>query len=334
MSAMLVVVGLGMAQGVRQLRRPIHPFGSGNGDGSTGGNGDGQGLRVRRRRRRRRKVCTSGLCTQAIDCSGQGTGDTTISGTVTDPAGKNPLYNVLVYIPNFPDKVPGYTTTDRAATFAGLAIPGGVLQPRSSPASTAKFVLPHVPVAANVPVIVQVGKWRRTYTFANINKCVENAAPSLTTFIVCRKIRAKDTSRRSRSPQVAQTRWNACSAAWGSTTTNSSRAPDASVSIKERATAPEMSRPHYDAAHGGTAFPDSRTFWNTPAQVNAQDIIIYSCEGQAFDGTPGNGPDDKTANGIPNTIDFLNHGGKMFASHWHRGLLLARADAEDDRNVG
>ncbi|MGH7284243.1 MAG: carboxypeptidase regulatory-like domain-containing protein, partial [Polyangiaceae bacterium] len=70
----------------------------------------------------------------------------------------------------------------------------------------------------------------------------------------------------------------------------------------------------FDGAHGGANFPDARAFWNDISQMNQYDIIVYSCEGKAFDS-------DKTASGVPNTEDFVNRGGKMFASHWHRGFF-------------
>ncbi|MGH7280261.1 MAG: carboxypeptidase regulatory-like domain-containing protein, partial [Polyangiaceae bacterium] len=172
-STLLVTFGLGTAQGCGGSGDGSQ-FGNGS-DGGANGNGDGQGFGFGNGGDGG-EPCTIGLCTQAVNCSGKGTGDTTISGVVTDPAGKNPLYNVLVYIPNIPANVPSYTDGP-SCDVCGGAIPGGVASSAVTDIN-GHFQLTKVPVGANIPVIVQVGKWRRTYTFANVNECVENAAPS------------------------------------------------------------------------------------------------------------------------------------------------------------
>lgn len=306
MSTLLVALGFGTAQGCGGDDSSTF------GNGSDGGNGlgDGQGFGFGNGGDSG-EPCVSGLCTQAQDCTGKGTGDTTISGVVTDPAGKNPLYNILVYIPNFPDKVPSYTDGP-SCDVCGGAIPGGVAASAVTDVD-GKFQLTHVPVGANIPVIVQVGKWRRTYTFANINACVENAAPSNDVY------RLPKNSSEGHLPKMAITTGGADTMEClfrRMGIDDSEFLPGGRVTLYGGKGIGSGNQPttRYDAAHGGTDFPDARAFWDSASQVNSQDIIIYSCEGSAYDS-------DKTASGIPNTDDFLDHGGKMFASHWHRGFF-------------
>ncbi len=306
MSALLVTVGFGSAQGCGSS--DDSSFGTGNNDGGATGDGQGPGFGGGGDSG---EPCVSGLCTQAVDCAGQGTGDTTISGIVTDPAGKNPLYNILVYIPNIPANVPSYTDGP-SCDVCGGAIPGGVASSFVTGVD-GKFQLTHVPVAANVPVIVQVGKWRRTYTFPSINKCVENAAPSNDVY------RLPKNQSEGHLPHMAITTGGA----------DTMECLFRRMGIDDAEYAPTTGRialyqgkangggavtTAFDAAHGGATFPDSRAFWNDITQMNKFDIITYSCEGAAFDA-------DKTTSGVPNTEDFVNRGGKMFASHWHRGFF-------------
>ena len=312
MTFVVIAVGLGSAPGCGGGDDSSFPTGNGSdasaaSDGTSTGFGDGQGFNSGDSGG---PTCVSGLCTQAVDCTGKGTGDTTISGVVTDPAGKNPLYNVLVYIPNFPDKVPGYTDGP-SCDVCGSGIPGGLASSAVTDIHGA-FTLTKVPVGANIPVIVQVGKWRRSYTFSNVNACVENPAPSNDVY------RLPKNQSEGHIPHIAITT--------GGADTMECFFPRLGLDMAEFNAGGRvglyagkddnsfLATKQYDAALGGASFPDARAFWNDINQMNAYDIIVYSCEGTAYDS-------DKTAKGIPNTEDFVNRGGKMFASHWHRGFF-------------
>src|SRR5579883_2744013 len=71
--------------------------------------------------------CLNLQCKVDLQCSGQGKPQTTLTGTVYDPAGNLPLYNVYVYIPNaMPDPIkPGNPTcTNCEAPASGNPIIG------------------------------------------------------------------------------------------------------------------------------------------------------------------------------------------------------------------
>jgi hypothetical protein len=118
--------------------------------------------------------CT-GVCAEIPDCPGGGT--TTLSGTVLDPAGIHPLYNALVYIPNNPNDPglqpfpPGITCDVCGATAAGDPLVTAYTAPDGT------FTLQNVPVNASVPLVVQLGRWRRQFTVNVATSCGANTVP-------------------------------------------------------------------------------------------------------------------------------------------------------------
>jgi hypothetical protein len=123
--------------------------------------------------------CT-GVCAQIPTCTGGTT--TTLSGTVLDPAGIHPLYNALVYIPNNPSD-PGlqpFTAGITCDVCGSTAAGNPLVTAYTAPDGT--FTLQNVPVGTALPLVVQLGRWRRQFTVDITASCGANsvAAGTLT----------------------------------------------------------------------------------------------------------------------------------------------------------
>ncbi len=121
--------------------------------------------------------CT-GVCQQVPTCPAGQT--TTLTGTVYDPAGNHPLYNALVYVPNNPNDPglqpfpAGITCDVCGATAAGDPLVTTFTAPDGT------FTLSGVPVGASIPLVVQLGRWRRQFTVNIATSCAANSVPAKT----------------------------------------------------------------------------------------------------------------------------------------------------------
>jgi hypothetical protein len=103
---------------------------------------------------------------------------TTLTGKVLDPAGNHPLYNALVYIPNNPSDPglqpfpAGITCDVCGATAAGNPLVSTFTAPDGT------FTLKGTPVGASIPLVVQLGRWRRQFTVNIATSCGANAVPA------------------------------------------------------------------------------------------------------------------------------------------------------------
>ncbi|MBX3209534.1 MAG: carboxypeptidase regulatory-like domain-containing protein [Labilithrix sp.] len=243
------------------------------------------------------KPCT-GLCLRQKECAGGAT--TSLSGTVMDPAGKVPLYNVLVYVPNAPvDAIKNGATCDRCGSVSGDPLVTALT------GVDGKFKLDNVPVGANIPLVVQIGKWRRQLVIPNVAECVD-------TPLAADQIRLPRRKSEGDIPQIALTTGGAdVMECW---------LRKVGLADEEFTVGSGNGKVHFYSGSGtnvttsfqsGGSFTPAQDFWSTQANLMKYDIVILSCEGITA-------PQTKPPAALEAMKQYANAGGRLFASHWHR----------------
>jgi hypothetical protein len=251
---------------------------------------------------------------------------TTVTGVVYDPSGTLPLYNVMVYVPNgaLEPLTEGANCNTCDVTVSGDPVVTAITD------QTGKFVLEDVPVGEQIPLVIQVGKWRRQITLPAVAPCVENAVsdPNLT--------RLPGNRDEGDMPRIAV----------------STGAQDALECLLRKigVSATEFTNPDgggrvnlfagrqgtssYDA---GEDFPPSGdALWDSVESLKNYDVVLLSCEGGEY-------PNDKPPAARQALFEYVNGGGRVFLSHWHKSWLEQGADpfpdviafnqTDDDQNI-
>lgn len=235
-----------------------------------------------------------------------------MTGVVYDPAGKTPLYNAAVYIPKagVAPLSPG-ASCDRCDS--------NIVNPVVSALTDThgKFVLQDVPVGSDIPLVIQVGKWRRQIKIPSVAACVDTPLtdPNLT--------RLPRNQMEGDIPKIAIATGGADSMeclprrmglddSEFSTNAGTGRihlfagadhVQGQANDIATKAFAPEL--------NGGAALPPATDLWGTVDALKAYDIVILSCEGGTMEA-------EKPQAARQALYDYASLGGRLFASHWHR----------------
>jgi hypothetical protein len=259
----------------------------------------------------------AGLACKIVECKpGE---KTTLRGKVYDPAGAVPLYNVMVYIPggDDPETLPPMkdTLTDpdgvACETCAGL-----VKNPLKSALTdaTGTFVLENVPVDKDVPVVIQVGKWRRLFKLDITKSCEENAVPDKT-------LRLPKNGTEGDMPQIAVTT--------GGLDALECLLRGIGVDSSEFVEGDDPSgHIHLYKGEGGGMGQDAEPFWNDAAQLRRYDMVLLSCEGDEHKENKGG----DAAGARASMYEYLNAGGKVFATHFHY-IWFKESPADEFRNL-
>jgi hypothetical protein len=250
-------------------------------------------------------TCVYGSCNPAVRCpAGQ---RTSVRGKVFDPAGKVPLYNVLVYVPNGPlDPINVGPSCDRCDTpISGKPIASALSD------TAGEFRLDNVPVGTDIPLVVQVGKWRRQVKLPKVEACTETVVddPNL--------VRLPRNQTEGNIPRIALTTGGA----------DRLECLLRKIGIEDGEFTPEAgpgrvnffaasgqggaATASYDVSlNGGATFTRAISFWDDPEAFKRYDMVILSCEGAQF-------ATEKKQPARDALVAYANMGGRVFASHWH-----------------
>jgi hypothetical protein len=253
-------------------------------------------------------ACTDNLSCFVVDCGSKGLPATSVSGTVFAPNGTLALYGVNVYVPaSDPGALAAGVQCDRCTS----DLPGGSIASTITD-EAGHFQIDNVPATANVPIVVQVGKWRKQLTLPNVAACQNTQIDAVATTLPKKRSEGD-------IPQIAITTGNADAL--------ECLVRKLGVDDSEFGTSGDTRAVHLYQGNGASsyavgfaggsgAFAPAKPFWDAPATLDTYDIVILSCEGdQNIAGTAG--INDKPQSSLNALHDYAGKGGRVFMSHWH-----------------
>lgn len=282
--------------------------GAGGGTGSAADGGSGQGGGAGNVYDAG-PACT-GLCAQVEVCAAGAS--TTVEGTVYDPAGKVPLYNVAVYIPNSTlDPVTEGSSCERCqgGQLSGHPITSTLTD------SSGHFVLEGAPSGHGIPLVMQAGKWRRLVALPTVTGCTKNVVTDKQLTRLPRNRTEGHIPRMAIATGGADTleclprRMGLDDGEFG--------LPGTDARLHLYAGQPRsgglygQATDHFAATlNGGAALPATTALWSTVNGLKPYDVVLLSCEGDEY-------ISDKPAAALAAMNAYGQQGGRVFATHWH-----------------
>ena len=256
--------------------------------------------------------CTN-LCLQQMKCPN---GNTTVSGTVYAPghvAGSafgpaDPIYNVEVFVPNAPVRA---FPTNASCDQCGATISGSPLVSTLS-GPDGKFVLTNVPVGQNIPLVLQIGRWRRQVVIPTVTGCTDNPLPPELTRLPRSKAEGD-------IPHMAMATGNV----------DALECVLRKIGIVDA----EFTQPtgtgrihlyHGNGSDAGVGTPTAAVLTGSLATLSTYDMLLLPCYGVSPPGSPGGAANSANNPGLAdrnNVIAYANQGGRVFATHFSYSWL-------------
>jgi hypothetical protein len=175
-----------------------------------------------------------------------------------------------------------------------------------------------MPATGNVPLVIQVGKWRRQIVIPNVPQCVDTPLEATETRLPRNKGEGD-------IPLMALST--------GSADALECLLRKIGLDDSEFTVGGGDGRVHLFAGTGGTdqfdgatgggmSFADSETVWDTVQDLSVYDVVFLSCEGAQNEG-------EKPGPSLQAMKDYADLGGRVFASHWHNYWIQAGPDPWD-----
>jgi len=238
-------------------------------------------------------TCT-GLCQQQNRCDA---GVNTVTGTIVAPTNSaagygnpDPIPGALVYVPN--GTVQPLPQGASCTSCAGQA--SGSPLVTATTATNGTFTLSNVPCGANIPLVIQLGKWRRQIVIPNVACCGNTALAPATT-------RLPRTQAEGDMPLIAMVT--------GSADPMECILPKIGIASSEF-TSPTGNGRVRMFQDNGVSFPGGGTaasLFGNATELMKYDLVIVDCVG---------GPTGRSATELANLRTYLNSGGRLYVSHY------------------
>jgi hypothetical protein len=243
---------------------------------------------------------------------------TSLSGTVFDPAGKLPLYNVVVYVPSeaLAPISEGASCQTCDGNFSGRPIAAAL----SDAAGKFTIDLSKIPRSSSIRLVTQVGKWRREINVPDVKPCTDNALGD-------GSVRLPRDRAEGNLPKIAVVRggsdaleclFRKIGIADSEFSTDSG---DGRVTLYASDDGSAQAGTT-ELASGGT-IPLAGTLYANYDKLKSYDVVFLACEGG------GRGTFDKYGvTEFTNIQKYADEGGRIFGSHYHNYWI--RPDKFDD----